>query len=86
MKKLVTIAALLSVTACTAANQQKVNTAVDVVECKVAILKPYLDRLTSDQFLAAVAEENYFEMLGTLGIEPSELEATVAALKACHAK
>lgn len=75
---------LASTSACTPATQQKVNNAADIVECKVSVLKPYLDRLTGDQFLAAVAEKNYFDMLSTLGVDPTELEATVAALKACH--
>lgn len=75
---------LAGASACTPATQQKVNNAADIVECKVEVLKPYLDKLTSDQFMAAVAEKNYFDMLSTLGVDPAEVEATVAALKACH--
>jgi len=84
MKKLFVIGALVGLSACTAADQKKVNSAVDLVECKVEVLLPYVDRLTSEEFLAAVAEKDYFATLGVLGVEPAELKATVEALKACH--
>jgi len=84
MNKLIVIGSLFAVSACTPASQQKVNTVLDLAECKAKVLSPYVEYFTSEQFLEAVAGKEYFDILEAAGATPAEVEATVEALKACH--
>lgn len=84
MKKLVVIGAMIGLSACTAADQKKVNDAADMVSCKVAILKPYAKYFTSAEFLDALENKDYVGILVAAGVTPEEVEATVNGLKKCH--
>lgn len=83
MKNVFIAICALAMSACTSAQQQKVEHVVEVIECKAAVLAPYYVYFTDEAFFEALTNENYVEILEFAGLAPSEIKATVEALKAC---
>lgn len=85
MKQFLIATALVSTMfACTSADQLKVKTAREQVECTADVLAPYAQYFLSEQFADALEGKDYVGILIAAGVSPKEIEATVAAIKACH--
>lgn len=84
MKNLIVLGLVaVSAMACTSAQQTKVNAALDVLECKADVLAPYVAYFRSDEFVQAVANDDYFKVLEEAGVTPAQIEQLVKDLKAC---
>jgi hypothetical protein len=70
--------------ACTAATQSKVKSALDEIHCVADTLDPYAQYFLSTQFMDALQGKDYVEILVGAGISPKEIEKVVADVKACH--
>lgn len=84
MKNLIVLGLVVaSAVGCTSAQQARVNTAKDALECKLDVLTPYIDYFTGPDFVQAVANDDYFKVLEDAGVTPAQIEQLVADLKDC---